>query len=387
MTKQRAATSITVIVFLIAAPSFIPNFELRMAALLIATGIAFWIGRTCVKKSFREIEARDVKAREQLLSEVDSIVEPFAVHLKTGNQLVPIMVNQLRDVTTQTEQAVLEMGEKFMNIVGRARKQSSSSSEMFSDFTGSAEQGALVGVARETFKKVLVNMEEVNAVTSETTRNMKVIVQGAEEIVKTVGDIEYVAEQTNLLALNAAIEAARAGEHGRGFGVVADEVRKLSERSNAAAEKIKQMIVKIADDVKQVSEKNEAGVSSSSAKLIDAEQAVEHALTKIDEAVQGARRRLDEFSVETGALAKDISDIVVSMQFQDITRQRIEHVIDPLLKLNADAEAMMEQWAVLSVRIKKHKDDGKVSSWLKNLYTMESERAVMNTTLATLKEQ
>jgi methyl-accepting chemotaxis protein len=386
MDRRQATIQITLIFLLMAAPCLVVTWQARLIAFVLCFGAAAFMAGRCVKKAFHELDAGNKEMRAKWLTEADSLIEPFAVHLKNGNQVVPIMVNQLREVSSLTEQAALEMGEKFMNMVSRARNQATKASEAFDGFAGSAGEGALTGVAQRTFKDVLAGMEEVNGVAAETAQNMKVIAHDTAEIIKTVADIEYVAEQTNLLALNAAIEAARAGEQGKGFAVVAAEVRKLAERSNSAADRIKRMIVKIAEDVKMVSEKNEAGVCTIGSRCSEADQAVEQALAKINDAMRVAQVKLDELTTETGALAKDISDIVVSMQFQDITKQRIEHVIEPLLKLTADAEDMMEKWAVLSAQVKSKKANGAVTAWLKNMYTMESERAVMDATLTALKE-
>jgi methyl-accepting chemotaxis protein len=380
--QKKTTLYLCLILLLVAAPSFVQNWQVRFVILAVTLCAVFFLASAYLRKSFAEIKRQDKESREKLLMDVDTVIDPFAAHLKIGNQLVPVMVNQLKEVTSQTEKAALDMGEKFMSMVERARKQALTASEAFKGFSGTAEEGALVGVAQKTFKNVLTGIEQVYAITAETTKNMQIMTEDAEEIKRIVTEIEYVAQQTNLLALNAAIEAARAGEFGRGFGVVADEVRKLSERSNSAAERIRKVITKVTEDIKNISVNNEAGAATSAARVAEADQAVEQALSSINGAMHGTQVKLDELTTEAAALARDISDIVVSMQFQDITKQRIEHVIEPLLKLNANAEDMMEKWAILSARMKENKTDGAVSAWLKNMYTMESERVVLDKTLA-----
>jgi methyl-accepting chemotaxis protein len=209
---------------------------------------------------------------------------------------------------------------------------------------------------------------------------MAVIASDAKSIRKIVEEIEYIAQQTNLLALNAAIEAARAGESGKGFSVVADEVRKLSDRSNTAAEKIKKLIEKIGTDVDTIHEKEETTTNENAKKSVAAGKAVEEALTTLDGVMNGAKNRLDELKTENEALARDISGIIMSMQFQDITRQRIEHVIEPLTKFKQETEELLQRLRAMNERLNTHTLEHR-SDWLEKLYTMESERTVMRNTL------
>jgi aerotaxis receptor len=87
------------------------------------------------------------------------------------------------------------------------------------------------------------------AAIAEVGRSMERIRHSSTRMGEIIGLIESIAFQTNLLALNAAVEAARAGEHGRGFAVVAAEVRGLSQRTQAAAKEIRELIAESAATV------------------------------------------------------------------------------------------------------------------------------------------
>ena len=67
--------------------------------------------------------------------------------------------------------------------------------------------------------------------------------------------------------------------------------------------------------------------------------------------------RLNAVSAETEALSKDIQDIVIALQFQDMTRQKIELVIDRLGQLHHELEQARSQVCGMANHVPFPKED------------------------------
>lgn len=367
-----------------ALPSLITsNSIFSIASAFIAYSAAVAIIYWLTQKNIKALKAEQKDMEKKHLNELEALIEPITRLLQERAQLIPVLTNQLKEVTEHTENAAVDIGERFMSIVQRARNQSKKASGIFTCFAGNGAgngngngNNALLDLSKKALSDEAASVKEVSKVAEQTLKNMDLIIEGAGNIKKVVAEIEYMADQTNLLALNAAIEAARAGEHGRGFAIVADEVRKLSDRSNAAANEIRELITKVEKDIREIHAKTKASTLETSRKALDAERVVEDTLKNIDESVGTAQNQLNELILETETLAKDISSIIVSMQFQDITRQRIEHVIEPLLKFKEEMEKIVQDEMSMDRKMREWEESSS-PAWLEKMYTMESERQVL----------
>ncbi len=362
--------------------SFINSKTLRVSITLVIYFAVIFTGMLLVKQYKSTLSTKHREIEKRHLSEIETLIQPITTHLNNRVQIIPVLTNQLNEVTKQTESAALDIGERFMSIVQRARDQAKKAYGTFGRFAGngSNDSESLTDISKKALSDVTESLRDMVSVTSQTLKNMEIIIEDASHIKRIVSEIEYIAEQTNLLALNAAIEAAHAGEQGRGFAIVADEVRKLSDRSNAAADDIRKLITKVETDIKGIYSKTQKGIIESSARSSKAETIANDTLKRIDNVISEIKKQIDELGAETESLAKDISSIVISMQFQDITRQRIEHVIEPLMSFKTELEDITLKAKNMSEKIIEWEGNGS-AEWLEKIYTMESEREVLRNVL------
>ena len=145
-----------------------------------------------------------------------------------------------------------------------------------------------------------------------------------------VVDIDFIVSQTNLLALNASIEAAHAGDAGRAFAVVAAEVRRLSERAGVAALSIADLAKEVGQLIDAIHGRLEVAAHDSDAERARAEEIIQAIAAKVSVATY----ELGEVARAVQAGNRDISTqvggLVHHLQFQDLTRQEVDHVVEAL---------------------------------------------------------
>ena len=221
--KKAAIVGLMVLPLWLASALTGPGWALALTVplYLCAVGaLTYYLARATERKE-KELEDR----MHVQVENINKVLNPMAGLVEKRRQMLPVLVGQLREVSQETERAVLEVGGKFRNIVSRAREQAVRASEAYGRFSGASkgkDGETLVDLSRTTMHDVIGSMRDATGISTKMIKDMDAILESLSGIKRILVEIEYIADQTNLLALNAAIEAARAGEHGRGFAVVAD---------------------------------------------------------------------------------------------------------------------------------------------------------------------
>jgi methyl-accepting chemotaxis protein len=256
--------------------------------------------------------------------------------IKDCKPYIDVMHEQIGDSLAESEREVVVVIEQIDTLNAKTSKQREHIARSVKS-AGDLTENTQIRVEnnREVIAAIATQLE---AQTNEFKKNFERIrglagdVRALTPLIKVITSI---AQQTSLLALNAEIEAARAGSAGRGFAVVANEVRKLAVLSTQAAADI---AAKINATCKRVDE--EMTHARASLEQHAAGSAMNHLSADLGEMQSEFCRNsrlLLEVIIEVDANYAEsvarLSEALGHIQFQDVMRQRMEHVQVALVEM------------------------------------------------------
>jgi len=249
-----------------------------------------------------------------------------------------VMREHIADVIKTTEAAAFDIADRLNRICGESDKLASEVKEAVHQSDEQSHQ------SQEQIEKNLGALEALKKYQQQREQGLKAehaavsrVVGEVSLLLPFVELIKQISKQTNLLALNAAIEAARAGEAGRGFAVVADEVRKLSDQTGQAATKISEGINSVSSAI--TNELNKTFASNGQGENVMQLDEIATRLSEMGERFTQTIGYLHQLTasldVSTAKISDEVMETLGNLQFQDVTRQQMEHVTDGLNRLDA----------------------------------------------------
>lgn len=312
-------------------------------------------------------------------AEAAKLMQRFA---HTHQQSLPILAEQLTSVNTDIETTVSSLITDFLSLADKTSQQGEELLSVGSKVSTVEVRGedvpteALLSNVRNLLNEIIEQLVWISEKMMHVTFQIEDLQENSKNINGLMRQVDNISEKTNLLALNASIEAARAGEHGKGFMVVAEEVRKLAQQSNQFSETIQKDMANIAGGLGTCFSSISEVVTKDMTPLLTHKATIESMVSKLLTQKEAVATQLQAAGTHSKTIATTIFGIVEKLQFQDRTRQRIEHVTAPLGTITAELAEMLENQGWQN---SPHLCDHQFLEELKNTYTMAAERSVHTT--------
>lgn len=260
---------------------------------------------------------------------------PLAEGLRNYEDYSEVLRLQVECVTDVTERAAVDILSQLTAIDNALKDlltflRDAANSDRVAAMMAQAE--AQITAGRETLERFLTGRDEN---VSADGHRLDTVSEAAHRLGAFVEEARSIARRTNMLAINAAIEATRAGAAGQGFTVLAREVKALSQRSDELAISIgrgiddlnaimhEAMSTLITQNVER-EKRNIQSISSTVGELMDT----------LETLVAHQREILFKAQQENEQITRPVVALIGSIQFQDITRQQLQHVCQALGAMN-----------------------------------------------------
>jgi methyl-accepting chemotaxis protein len=257
--------------------------------------------------------------------------------MQFADAVAPVWSAQIDSSRGQMETAINHLSDKFGGIVENLDSVLTSSSGALGD-----RDGGTFDRSRQRLGDVVGTLNHALTAKREALHELQSLLDLNDELRQMSSEVTRIAAQTNLLALNAAIEAARVGAAGAAFGVVALEVRELADRSRSTSERMAGKVTTVATAIGSVLANAQDTAGREDEAVLHANTEVQAVLDDLLSMLSSLRNSSDDLERAAIGIRSDISESLVSLQFQDRVGQVLEHLRDsigqfPAMVAEADA--------------------------------------------------
>ncbi len=237
----------------------------------------------------------------------------------------------LEHLNRDTEQEFLKIGAQVSEFIGTVNVMSADLSALAELVSGGQGERA-----SEALTRVLDQSNGMRGRSEEGGRLLGGMRQEAGRLKLTLSHFSGTVATFHSLGLLTRIETARLGNAGADFGNLAEEVRLLARnvqsKVESALDTAGELIPRIESALQEVSALQEG--QAKHLPLVISQ--VADSLSSYRDMQRGARAASLRLGAQYGEISEAFRTLIISMQFNDITRQQVEHVIEVLRHLSSD---------------------------------------------------
>jgi len=281
---------------------------------------------------------------QQVVVGLDTMLERWDSASQLNRKKLELVTESVEEVIKLTENAVTEISKSFRVVVAKANEQTEAAMSLLKgdgSGTGILSLPDFIKAYDSQLVNVTTHMTSFSQAADEMASHQKRVSEHAQVMEVTIDGLRNMAAQISRIALDGSVAMTSQTLNPRDFVDMTDRIRAISAEAHELTRKTRAGLDAIGDEVRQgnkrttqVAEAARRAVELARAEITSLNSATIEQTRQIEETL----KRINDLSVE---IQKDINQIIVAMQFQDITRQKLERLHKPTLGATAESLSLL----------------------------------------------
>jgi hypothetical protein len=297
---------------------------------------------------------------QQVVVGLDTMLERWDASSHANRKKLEMLTESVADVIRLTEHAVAEISKSFRIVVAKAHEQTEAATALLK---GDGEGSGVLSLPDfiKAYDSQLVNvtthMTSFSHAADEMANHQKRVSEHARVMEETIDGLRNMASQISRIALDSSVAMTSQTLNPRDFVEMTDRIRAISAEAHELTRRTRQGLDGIGEEVRQ-GNKRTTQVAEAARRAVDTARSeidtLNAAAIEKTRQIEGTLKRINDLSVD---IQKDINQIIVAMQFQDITRQKLERhkptlraATESLSLLSHETQALLQRDLYRAVR-------------------------------------
>jgi hypothetical protein len=248
------------------------------------------------------------------------------------------LLKPLESISVDTEPEFIKLGNNLRSIFSRAEDVASLTADAAGLINGRSDASALSDIGEIS----RLSLKKLDSCTDEVSKALSHL-SSCFEYLKKLNDrypiIIRVAKTLNMVALNISMESSRNETSDDTFNIFVNEIKSLAYKVSDIARKIKEDSQQAGKNQKKdfdsiLSRRNQLSIIAGKAR-----ETVSANMSRIETLLERSLQILHQSEIRSRKISGLVGDVVASIQFHDITRQQIEHIMHAFVDIsNIDDE-------------------------------------------------
>lgn len=281
---------------------------------------------------------------QQVVVGLDTMLERWDTASRDNQKRLDTVTASVEEVIKLTESAVNDISKNFRVVVQKANEQTEAAMSLLKG-EGTGRGVLSLPEFIQAYDSQLVNvtshMTSFSTAADEMASHQRRVTEHARVMEETIDGLRNMASQISRIALDSSVAMTSQTLNPRAFVEMTDRIRAISAEAHELTRKTRQGLDAIGDEVR-AGNRRTTQVAEAARRAVDvarSEIATLNAATiEQTQQMEGTIKRINDLSVE---IQKDINHIIVAMQFQDITRQKLERLHKPTLGAASESLSLL----------------------------------------------